>query len=298
MTNIKDLIIKNSATSDLSSEMPNRITSKFNRGVYQLHPYHLVEPSPWPFFISFTLFGLTFNTVLVMHGYIGSVYIIFLNTICVIYCMSLWFRDIISEGSYLGNHTIAVKNGINLGFILFVISEVMFFFAIFWAYIHSALAPTIELGSVWPPINIQAIGPLELPLLNTIILLTSGATITYSHHTLIGATNPNARKAAILWLFLTIVLAILFTLCQYIEYINATFTITDGVFGSVFFFSTGFHALHVIVGTLYLITCLWRLYSYHFTNTHHLGYETAILYWHFVDIVWLLVFILIYWWGS
>jgi cytochrome c oxidase subunit 3 len=291
MTNIKNLIINNKNVSE-------NVISKFNRGVYQLHPYHLVESSPWPFFIAFTLFGLTFNTVLVMHGYIGSINIIFINIITVIYCMGLWFRDIISEGSYLGNHTLAVKNGINLGFILFIVSEGMFFFGIFWAYIHSALAPTIELGSVWPPINIQAIGPLELPLLNTIILLASGATVTYSHHTLISANNENNRKSALISLLLTVILAILFTICQYLEYVNTTFTLSDGVFGTTFFFATGFHGLHVIIGGIMLSVALWRMYAYHLTSTHHIGYEGSILYWHFVDIVWLFLFILVYWWGS
>lgn len=291
MTNIKNLIINNKSVSE-------NVISKFNRGVYQLHPYHLVESSPWPFFISFTLFGLTFNTVLVMHGYIESVNIIFINIITLIYCMGLWFRDIISEGSYLGNHTLAVRNGINIGFILFILSEGMFFLGIFWAYIHSALAPTIELGSVWPPINIEAIGPLELPLLNTIILLASGATVTYSHHTLISANNENNRRSALISLLLTVILAILFTICQYLEYVNTTFTLSDGVFGTTFFFATGFHGLHVIIGGIMLSVALWRMYGYHLTSTHHIGYEGSILYWHFVDIVWLFLFILVYWWGS
>lgn len=288
-SNIKNLI------SNINNNSTNTdIVSKFNRGIYQLHPYHLVEVSPWPIFTSFALFGLTFNTVLVMHGYIGVVSIIFINMICVMYSMGLWFRDVISEASYLGHHTLAVRNGINIGYLLFIISEVMFFLGIFWAYAHSALAPTIELGAMWPPIGIEAIGPLELPLLNTIILLASGATITYSHHTLIAGK----RNASLYSLALTVLLAILFTTCQYIEYVNATFTINDGVYGSTFYFGTGFHGFHVLLGGIMLSVSLWRMYAYHLTETHHVGYETSILYWHFVDIVWLFLFILFYWWGS
>jgi cytochrome c oxidase subunit 3 len=259
-----------------------------------MHPYHLVDNSPWPLFTSFTLFGLTFNTVLTMHNYINGTYIIYINIICLIYSMSLWFRDIISEGSFLGNHTIAVKRGINLGFILFIISEGMFFFGIFWAYSHAAFAPAIEIGSIWPPINIQAIGPLELPLLNTLLLLTSGSSVTFSHHALISGN----RKLAIISLILTVILALLFTICQYFEYIYSSFTIADSIYGTTFYMSTGFHGIHVIIGGIMLTISLWRLYSYQLTNTHHVGFEGAILYWHFVDVVWLLLFIIIYWWGS
>lgn len=288
-SNIKELI------TNVSNNSNNRdIVTKFNRGIYQLHPYHLVEVSPWPIFTSFSIFGLTFNTVLVMHGYIGIVSIIFINIICLIYSMSLWFRDVVSEASYLGHHTLAVKNGINIGYLLFILTEAMFFAGIFWAYAHSALAPTVELGGMWPPMGIEAIGPLELPLLNTIILLSSGATITYSHHTLIAGK----RNASLYSLALTVLLAMLFTFCQYLEYVNATFTINDGVYGSTFFFSTGFHGFHVIIGGIMLSVNLWRIYAYHLTLTHHVGYETSILYWHFVDIVWLFLFVLLYWWGS
>lgn len=211
------------------------IMTRIERQKHQIHPFHLVEASPWPIFTSFSLFGLAFNFTLTMHSYIDSKLWIFLNILCLVYSMSLWFRDVITEGTYLGNHTIAVKHGINMAFILFVVSEGMFFFGIFWAYIHSALAPTIELGGVWPPVGIEAIGPLDLPLLNTILLLSSGATVTYAHHGLIARD----RKAALLGLLSTVLLAFTFCICQYIEYSNATFTISDGVFGSTFYLGTG-----------------------------------------------------------
>jgi len=285
MSNIRDIILNTNN---------KEIVSKFNRGIYQLHPYHLVEVSPWPIFTAFSLFGLAFNTVLVMHGYIGVVWIIGLNIICLIYSMSLWVRDVISEGTYLGKHTLAVRKGLNIGFILFIVSEAMFFVGIFWAYGHSALAPAVELGGIWPPVNIQAIGPLELPLFNTVVLLASGATITYSHHSLIAGK----RNAALYSLFLTILLAVLFTFCQYLEYTFATFTFNDGVYGSTFYLGTGFHAVHILTGTVFLSVSLWRMYAYHLTDTHHVGYETTILMWHFLDIVWLFLFVFFYWWGS
>jgi len=164
----------------------------------------------------------------------------------------------------------------------------------FGLFFHSSLSPTVELGSQWPPAGIPTINPFELPLLNTILLLSSGATVTYGHHSLIQGN----RRGQILGTLLTIVLAILFTICQGIEYYNAGFTIADGIYGSTFFFSTGFHGIHVLIGTAFIAVAFFRMLSYHLTDHHHLGYEASILYWHFVDVVWLFLFVSIYWWGS
>jgi len=208
--------------------------------------------------------------------------------------MILWFRDVTGEGTYLGNHTFRVQEGLNLGFVMFVVSEVFFFISIFWAYFHSALAPTVELGSSWPPAGIEPLNPFAIPLLNTIILLSSGAAVTYAHHSLI----QGERKGSILGLILTILLALIFTGLQGLEYYEAPFNFSDSTYGTVFFFATGFHGLHVIIGTIFLIVGLLRLFSYHFTKHHHLGFESAILYWHFVDVVWLFLFVSVYYWGS
>jgi len=208
--------------------------------------------------------------------------------------MVLWLKDVSREGTFQGHHTHVVSAGLTLGFILFVISEVFFFLSIFWAFFHSALAPTVELGSIWPPAGIEPMNPFEIPLLNTIILLSSGATLTYSHHRLIAGE----RFGSFYGLLITIILAVIFTSLQGFEYYNAPFTISDGVYGSTFYMSTGFHAIHVLIGTAFLTVCLFRLFSYHFTDTHHVGFEAAILYWHFVDVVWLFLFITVYWWGS
>jgi cytochrome c oxidase subunit 3 len=208
--------------------------------------------------------------------------------------MCLWFRDIIVEGTYRGYHTLAVQKGIYIGVVLFIVSEVFFFFAIFWAYFHSSLGPEIEIGTQWPPAGIQVINPFELPLLNTILLLSSGITVTYAHHSLIKGN----RKDTLNGLVYTIILALLFTACQGIEYSVSSFTISDGVFGTCFYFGTGFHGLHVIIGTIFLLVGLWRVLAYHLTDNHHLGLEAGILYWHFVDVVWLFLYIFIYYWGS
>lgn len=260
----------------------------------QAHPFHLVEPSPWPLTSSLALLTTTLSGVMYFNNYANGGLLLTLGLISTIFSMSLWFRDIIIEGTYQGSHTSKVQQGLTLGFILFVISEVFFFISIGWAFFHSALSPTVELGCMWPPAGIEPLNPWEIPLLNTVLLLASGATVTVTHHGLIQGN----RKYAITGLFATIALALFFTGFQVFEYINAPFTIADSVFGSIFFFGTGFHGLHILIGTIFISVGLYRLINYHFTDFHHVGLEAAIIYWHFVDIVWLLLFIFFYYWGS
>jgi len=269
--------------------MTNLVRSKF-----QGHPYHLVSPSPWPIYTSLSLLTLTTSGVLTMHGFSNAGYNLLIAFIVLIVSMFLWFRDVISEGTYLGDHTLAVQKGINIGVALFIVSEGFFFLAIFWAFFHSALAPAVELGASWPPMGITAINAFELPLLNTVILLSSGVTVTYAHHSLIRGD----RSGTLYGLIWTMVLAIIFTGFQGIEYTVSSFTISDGAFGSCFYFGTGFHGLHVIIGTIFLGVGFWRILAYHSTENHHLGFESGILYWHFVDVVWLFLFISVYYWGS
>ena len=264
------------------------------RSNFQAHPFHLVSPSPWPINTCISLLTLTTTGVLTMHGFSYAKYFVILALITLIFSMSLWFRDVISEATYLGNHTLAVQQGLNMGVALFIISEALFFLAIFWAFFHSALSPTIEMGAHWPPMGVDAINPFELPLLNTVILLSSGVTVTYAHHSLI----QGYRAGALYGLVSTVVLAMVFTIFQGIEYSVSSFTISDGTFGSCFYFGTGFHGLHVMIGTAFIAVGLWRVLAYHSTDNHHLGLESSILYWHFVDVVWLFLFISIYYWGS
>jgi cytochrome c oxidase subunit 3 len=229
-----------------------------------------------------------------MHAFNNAHLFLYIALFSLIYSMSLWWRDVISEGTYLGNHTLAVQRGLNMGVALFIVSEALFFLAIFWAFFHCALAPTVELGAQWPPMGIEAINPFELPLLNTVILLSSGVTVTYAHHSLIQGN----RTGALYGLLFTVILAVIFTFFQGVEYSVSSFTISDGAFGTCFYFGTGFHGLHVMIGTAFLAVGLWRVMAYHVTDNHHLGLEAGILYWHFVDVVWLFLFLTIYYWGS
>jgi len=268
--------------------------SNLSRGNFQGHPFHLVSPSPWPIFSCVSLLTLTTNGVLSMHGFDGASTMLPLSLFTVMFTMFFWFRDIISEGTFLGNHTLAVQRGLNMGVALFIVSEAFFFLAIFWAYFHSALSPTVELGAQWPPMGIEAINAFELPLLNTVLLLASGVTITYSHHSLIQGNRSGALYGGLF----TIILAAIFTGFQGVEYSVSSFTLSDGAFGSCFYFGTGFHGLHVIIGTIFLAVGFWRILAYHLTENHHLGFEAGILYWHFVDVVWLFLFLSVYYWGS
>lgn len=263
------------------------------KNLFQSHPYHLVNPSPWPLYTSLSLFNLTTSFVMFIHGFQFMDYVFWVALLNLVWVMFLWFRDIIAEGTFLGNHTHAVQLGLYMGVGLFIVSEVLFFLAIFWAFFHSSLSPNIELGGQWPPLGIQAINPFELPLLNTILLLSSGVSVTLAHHSFIAGN----RKRALYGLIFTVVLAILFTIFQYVEYSVSSFTISDGVYGSCFYFGTGFHGFHVIIGTVFLLVGLYRIYLFQVTQHHHLGLETGILYWHFVDVVWLFLYLSVYYWG-
>ena len=262
--------------------------------LFQAHPYHLVDQSPWPFYISWTLFFMMSGAVSSMQGYwIGS-YTFYLGLILTLTIMSFWFNDVNIEGTYLGHHTKEVKKGLMLGFGLFIVSEIFAFASVFWAFFHSAFVPSIEIGGQWPPLGITPLNSYSIPLLNTFLLLSSGAFITYSHHSLIAG----ARNKALIGSFFTILLAIIFTAFQGFEYFTSSFSIADGIFGSTFFASTGLHGLHVIVGTIFIIVGTFRIYYHNVTRQTHVGIESGIIYWHFVDVVWLFLFIAIYSWGS
>ncbi|CAM9338969.1 unnamed protein product [Ascophyllum nodosum] len=259
----------------------------------QRHPFHLVDPSPWPFVAALGGLSLTFGGVLYMHNYSGGGQLLILGIITILYVMFTWWRDIIREALFEGQHTIAVQQGLRMGMILFIVSEVMFFFAFFWAFFTSSLAPVFNIGGVWPPSGIEAISPWGLPLLNTIILLSSGASVTWAHHAIVAGS----KKEALYGLAVTTIFAVIFTCLQGFEYISAPFSMSDSVYGSVFFMATGFHGFHVIIGTIFLVICTFRLYLDHFSRQRHFGFEAAAWYWHFVDVVWLFLFLSIYWWG-
>jgi cytochrome c oxidase subunit 3 len=260
------------------------------------HPYHLVDPSPWPLAGAFAGGALVLGIILVAHY--GSWWMLGLGVAGVVATMFFWWRDVVRESRTPGMHTPIVRIGLRYGMLLFIASEVMFFVAFFWAYFHYALFPDQVSGhsvpALWPPAGTLTFDPWSLPFLNTMILLLSGCTVTWAHHSLLEGN----RKGLVKGLALTVCLGLLFTSLQIYEYAEAPFKFTGGVYPSVFFLATGFHGFHVFVGTTFLFVCLIRSMKGHFTPQRHFGFEAAAWYWHFVDVVWLFLFVCIYWWGA
>jgi len=267
------------------------------------HPFHLVNPSPWPLLASFSLFCLTLGGAMFMHKVTGGALLAVLGFSLVLYTMFVWWRDIIREGIRDHAHTGAVSHGLRIGMGLFILSEVMFFVAFFWAFFNASLFPKVEvlevwqsLGqqAVWPPSGIKPFDAWHLPFLNTLILLLSGTTVTWAHHALLEGNNNDVKKA----LWFTVLLGAAFTCCQLYEYGHAAFAFKQGVFASTFYMATGFHGLHVFIGTIFLAVNLVRAHKGTLQPHQHLGFEFAAWYWHFVDVVWLFLFVFVYWWGG
>ena len=255
------------------------------------HPYHLVEASPWPAVGAAAAFTAAIGGVMYMHEVAHGVAVLGLGLALVLMTMFMWWRDIIREAEYQGHHTPIVQIGMRYGMMLFIASEVMFFVAFFWAFFDRALFPV---GGVWPPEGIQTFDPFDLPLINTLVLLLSGCTVTWAHH----ALQHDNRRDFMTGLGMTVILGVLFTGLQALEYSHAPFGFTDGVYPSVFYMATGFHGFHVLVGTCFLAVCWLRGRVGHFTGKQHFGFEAAAWYWHFVDVVWLFLFAAVYWWGG
>lgn len=266
------------------------------------HPFHLVELSPWPIISAFSLFFLTTGAVMLMHEYPFGGYILLFGTISLLFAIVSWWRDVITEGRIGKHHSKEVRSGLRLGMMLFIVSEVMFFFAFFFSFFFSSFFPTGILDGFWvvsegkfPPDSIKTFDPWDLPFMNTLILLLSGTTITWAHY----AVENNDQKNSVKALAITIILGISFTCFQIYEYHHAAFSISDGAYASNFYLATGFHGVHVVVGTIFLIVCYFRAKQGHFLNGNgHLGFQFAAWYWHFVDIVWLFLFVFIYIWGR
>ena len=260
----------------------------------ELHPFHIVDASPWPLVTAFSAFFTVFGLALYMHSFYLGFYLLTLGFLAIIINASFWWRDIVREGTFEGAHSTYVRHGLRFGMLLFIVSEVMLFFAFFWGFFHSSLNPVPEIGCVWPPKGIQIINPWEIPLLNTTLLLTSGASLTWAHSAMYGGSLVEVISG----LILTIFLAILFTGFQVYEYCNAEFNINDGAYGSTFYMLTGLHGAHVIIGTLFLCVSLYRVMQHHYTKQVHIGFEAAAWYWHFVDVVWVFLFLAVYAWGE
>nr|YP_009136188.1 cytochrome c oxidase subunit III [Nephotettix cincticeps]AKC91094.1 cytochrome c oxidase subunit III [Nephotettix cincticeps] len=256
------------------------------------HPYHLVDNSPWPLTGSMGLMTTTMGTVLWFHS--NEMWLMNMGTMIILLTMFQWWRDVIRESTFQGLHTKSVTYGMKLGMILFIISEVLFFSSFFWAFFHSSLSPSIEIGMQWPPLGIKPFNPMSIPLLNTMILLSSGISITWAHNSIIN----NNFSQTVQSMFLTILLGLYFSVLQAVEYFEAPFTIADSVYGSTFFLGTGFHGIHVLIGTMFIMISNFRIMKLHMSKNHHTGFESAAWYWHFVDVVWLFLYISFYWWGT
>jgi len=271
------------------------------------HDYHILPPDQWPLIGAFSALALTGGGVMWMHDNPYGKFVFLLGLLGVLVTMFSWWGNVIREGK-AGDHTPVVQLHLRYGMILFIASEVMFFVAWFWAFFSSALFPApLEIvegaaslvtdGSLvaqWPPKGIEVLDPFGFPLLNTFILLCSGTTVTWAHHALIHGDREGLKRG----LWCTILLGLLFTSIQAYEYAQAPFAFKGNIYGATFFMATGFHGAHVIIGTIFLAVCLVRSYKGDFTPKQHFGFEAAAWYWHFVDVVWLFLFVSIYVWGG
>lgn len=263
------------------------------------HPFHIVRPSPWPLLGALAAGLLAVGALLYMHEIkIGDFAVglkgVVLGLLAVMAVMFFWWKDVIFEAVEEQAHSPIAKIGMRYGMVLFIASEVAFFAAFFWAFFNASLYPVEAIGFVWPPANIEIIDPFQLPLLMTMILLLSGCTVTWAHHAIL----HNNQYDAVRGLGLTVVLGIIFLALQVYEYAHAHFGFTEGIYPSTFFMATGFHGFHVLVGTIFLFVCYKRAQKGHFTAENHFGFEAAAWYWHFVDVVWLFLFISMYIWGN
>lgn len=268
---------------------------KNNPVLVEQHPFHILPPSALPFLTAIFTFSFLFSTVQYFHNgwteFVGLT--LTFSVPALLITLAYWFFSIHQEANE-GFHTKKVRWNLLHGVMLFITSEVMLFFSIFWAFFHSSMSPTVAIYCTWPPVGIEIIDPWALPLLNTVILLSSGVSLTYAHRALANAEYESVS----LGLSITLWYGILFTGIQLFEYINSPFSINDSVYGSVFFLATGFHGLHVIIGSIMLLITLIRNGLRQITATQHVGFIASAWYWHFVDVVWLFLFISIYWWGS
>ncbi|CAM3154696.1 cytochrome-c oxidase [Sphingomonas antarctica] len=264
------------------------------------HDYHILAPDPMPIIGAFSALTMAAGGIMWMHGgHVGHPngggWVFFIGLAAVLYTMLQWWTNVVREAKS-GDHTPVVQLHLRYGMILFIASEVMFFVGWFWAWFDFSLFPsTVDVvGGHWPPKGVEVLDPFAFPLLNTLILLCSGTTVTYAHHALIHG-NRQGLKAGLWW---TIGLGALFSCIQAWEYAHAPFAFKGLNYGAAFFMATGFHGFHVLVGTIFLAVCLKRTYNGDFTPRQHFGFEAAAWYWHFVDVVWLFLFISIYVWGG
>ncbi len=266
------------------------------------HDYHILPPSIWPFMGSVSALVMLVGGVLWISPNVenNQPYVFLIGLLGVLYVMFAWWSEVVHE-SQAGDHTPVVAIGLRYGFIMFILSEIMFFAAWFWTFFKHAMYPMNPDGTspmvdgIWPPAGIETFDPWHLPLINTLILLCSGAAATWAHHALV---HENNRKDMRDGLILAVALGLLFTAFQVYEYSHAAFGFSGNIYGATFFMATGFHGFHVLIGTIFLFVCLLRVLRGHFTPERHIGFEAAAWYWHFVDVVWLFLFAAVYVWGQ
>jgi cytochrome c oxidase subunit III len=274
------------------------------------HDYHILQPDPWPLIGAMSALTTTSGGAMTMHSMPAGKFVLLLGAIGLLATFYQWWANVIKE-AHAGDHTPVVQLHLRYGMILFIASEVMFFVGWFWAFFDFALFPQpIEVVegvtktlfgkegagamAAFPHKGLHVLDAFDLPLLNTLILLCSGTTVTWAHHSLIHGDREGLKKG----LWATIALGVLFTCIQAYEYLHAPFSFGTNTYSSAFYMATGFHGFHVLIGTIFLIVCLRRTYQGHFTPRQHFGFEAAAWYWHFVDVVWLFLFVAIYVWGG
>jgi len=281
---------KNSKDNNNNNTINNLLVKK----KWPKHLFHILEPSLWPFFIGFGLFFFVTGLAFLIHHIISSYYIILVGLLILSITAVFWFIDISREAIISGYHSRIVRKGLKIGFLFFIASEIMLFFGFFWAFFHSAFSPSTDLGTIWPPNGLMIIKVFDYPFFNTFILIISGFSVTWAHRGL----SLGSFKYAIDGLIITIILGFIFIYLQGLEYYESTFNLEDGIYSSTFFLLTGLHGMHVIVGVVFLFFCFISLLYNHFLSNHYLRFVFAVWYWHFVDIVWIILFLTIYCWGS
>jgi len=257
-----------------------------------ISPFLAVQTSFWPFLLCLAMFSLATNVVFWFRFKLSIISVLF-SLMVVTTIAFLWWKDFMRE-RIIGYHTHKLEYRLRIRMLFFILSEVCFFVSFFWAFYDASIAPTIDIGISWPPKGITPLSVYSVPLLNTVILLTRGITVTWAHHALI---NNFYNKTA-LSLLITVLLGAYFIVMQFVEYNEASFAMADGVYGSTFFMATGFHGIHVSIGALFLLYVLVNLIQGKLLYNHHFSFEAAAWYWHFVDVVWLILFLSVYWWGS
>ena len=258
------------------------------------HLFHILEVSPWPLLSAFAAFFFLSGLTFYMHRLHFGGWFFFIGFLLTVISAFGWFFDILNEATIKGDHTLAIRTGLKKGFLLFIVSEVMLFFGFFWAFFHSSLCPSVEIGAKWPPAGIPYVSFLGFPALNTILLIVSGLAVTWAHR----GVAIGSFKESINAFLITIFLGLVFLGFQMYEYYELPFDFSDSVYSSTFFVLTGLHGMHVFVGVFFLTFCFFRLLLQHFTIKHYLGFIMAIWYWHFVDIVWIILFLFVYCWGN